>query len=36
VTYAEQAKALLGNAFAPSAERDGLIALADYVLNRDR
>jgi len=36
VGYGEQAKALLEGAFEPSVERDGLIALADYVLNRDR
>jgi octaprenyl-diphosphate synthase len=36
VTHAERAKAQLAGAFAPSPERDGLIALADYVINRDR
>ena len=36
VTHAARAKEHLTAAFAPSPERDGLIALADYVLNRDR
>jgi octaprenyl-diphosphate synthase len=36
VTYGERAKAHLAGAFVPSPERDGLIALADYVLSRDR
>jgi octaprenyl-diphosphate synthase len=36
VTYAGRAKQQLSNAFPPSAERDGLLALTDYVLNRDR
>ncbi len=36
VTYGERAKAQLLGAFEPSSERDGLIALADYVLSRDR
>ena len=36
VTHAERAKAQLAGAFAPSPERDGLIALADYVISRDR
>ncbi len=35
-THAERAKQQLVAAFPPSAERDGLIALADYVLSRDR
>jgi octaprenyl-diphosphate synthase len=36
VGYAERAKHHLTAAFSPSAERDGLLALTDYVLNRDR
>jgi octaprenyl-diphosphate synthase len=36
VTYGDRAKRSLLNAFLPSAERDGLVALTDYVLNRDR
>jgi len=36
VTYATRAKRQLADAFLPSAERDGLIALADYVISRDR
>ncbi len=36
VTYAASAKQHLLGAFPPSAERDGLIALADYVVSRDR
>jgi octaprenyl-diphosphate synthase len=36
VTYARRAKQQLAGAFAPSVERDGLLALTDYVLNRDR
>jgi octaprenyl-diphosphate synthase len=36
IAYAERAKEHLGRAFGPSSERDGLIALADYVLQRDR
>jgi len=36
VTYARRAKQQLAGAFAPSLERDGLLALTDYVLNRDR
>jgi len=36
VGYAERAKHHLTSAFGPSAERDGLVALTDYVLNRDR
>ena len=36
VTYAGRAKQQLSAAFPPSPERDGLIALTDYVLNRDR
>lgn len=35
-SYAERAKRQLTDAFPPSADRDGLIALADYVLSRDR
>jgi octaprenyl-diphosphate synthase len=36
VLYAGRAKAGLQGAFGPSPEREGLVALADYVLNRDR
>ena len=36
VRYGEQAKKELVAVFPPSPERDGLIALADYVLSRDR
>jgi geranylgeranyl pyrophosphate synthase len=36
VTYGDRAKRSLLNAFPLSAERDGLVALTDYVLNRDR
>jgi octaprenyl-diphosphate synthase len=36
VTYGEQAKTHLSSAFPPSPERDGLMALTDYVLSRDR
>ena len=36
VTYAARAKRHLLNAFPSSPERDGLVALADYVVNRDR
>jgi octaprenyl-diphosphate synthase len=36
VTYAERAKQHLTSAFPPSSERDGLLALVDYVLGRDR
>ena len=36
VDYADQAKTGLLNAFPASVERDGLVALTDYVLNRDR
>ena len=36
VAYGERAKAHLTGAFAASPERDGLIALTDYVLSRDR
>ena len=36
VTYARRAKQQLGAAFPPSTERDGLMALTDYVLSRDR
>lgn len=35
-TYAARAKQHLLDAFPPSAERDGLVALADYVVSRDR
>ncbi len=36
VTYAESAKQQLAAAFPASTEREGLMALADYVLSRDR
>ena len=36
VTYGERAKAHLSDAFPASPERDGLLALTDYVLSRDR
>ncbi|MEZ5318619.1 MAG: polyprenyl synthetase family protein [Vicinamibacterales bacterium] len=36
VTHAERAKQQLLGAFPTSSERDGLVALADYVLGRDR
>ena len=36
VGYAERAKEQLTSAFQPSTERDGLLALTDYVLSRDR
>lgn len=36
VTYGDRAKRGLLGAFPPSPERDGLVALTDYVLNRDR
>jgi octaprenyl-diphosphate synthase len=36
VTYGDRAKRGLLSAFPPSAERDGLVSLTDYVLNRDR
>ena len=36
VVYAARAKQHLQKAFPPSTERDGLIALADYVVSRDR
>jgi octaprenyl-diphosphate synthase len=36
VTYARRAKQHLSAAFPPSTERDGLMALTDYVLSRDR
>ena len=36
VAHAALAKSGLAAAFPPSTERDGLISLADYVLNRDR
>jgi octaprenyl-diphosphate synthase len=35
-SYADQAKQHLLGAFGPSPERDGLLALTDYVLSRDR
>jgi octaprenyl-diphosphate synthase len=36
VSYGERAKQHLGAAFSASTERDGLLALTDYVLSRDR
>jgi octaprenyl-diphosphate synthase len=36
LAYGDAAKRHLGGAFPPSPERDGLLALADYVLSRDR
>lgn len=36
VMHAERAKRYLAEAFTASPERDGLMALADYVVNRDR
>jgi len=36
VRHGERAKARLAGAFPASAERDGLLSLVDYVLNRDR
>jgi octaprenyl-diphosphate synthase len=36
VVYAERAKQQLISAFPASTERDGLVALTDYVLSRDR
>jgi octaprenyl-diphosphate synthase len=36
VTYARRAKQHLSGAFPPSTERDGLMALTEYVLGRDR
>jgi octaprenyl-diphosphate synthase len=36
VTYAHRAKQHLAGAFPASVERDGLLALTDYVLSRDR
>ncbi len=36
VGFASRAKQHLLDAFPPSAERDGLVALADYVVSRDR
>jgi geranylgeranyl pyrophosphate synthase len=36
VDYADRAKQGLLAAFAPSPERDGLAALTDYVLSRDK
>jgi len=35
-SYAARARQHLQGAFGPSAERDGLLALTDYVLSRDR
>jgi octaprenyl-diphosphate synthase len=36
VAHADHAKQRLASAFSASAERDGLLALTDYVLSRDR
>jgi octaprenyl-diphosphate synthase len=36
VRYAELARAGLTEAFPPSVERDGLVALTEYILSRDR
>ena len=36
VVYAERARTGLTDAFPPSVERDGLVALTEYVLSRDR
>jgi octaprenyl-diphosphate synthase len=36
VTYADRAKQQLAAAFPPSVERDGLLALTDFVVHRDR
>ena len=36
VTYGDRAKRGLIGAFPPSVERESLVALTDYVLNRDR
>lgn len=36
VTYATEAKRAMTSAFPPSAERESLVALCDYVLSRDR
>jgi len=36
VTYATEANRAMTTAFPPSAERDSLVALCDYVLSRDR
>jgi octaprenyl-diphosphate synthase len=36
VTYAAEAKRAITSAFAPSTEREALVALCDYVLSRDR
>ena len=36
VSYAHRAKQHLASAFPASVERDGLLALTDYVLSRDR
>jgi octaprenyl-diphosphate synthase len=36
VEHVERAKRHLSEAFAPSVERDALLALADYVIHRDR
>jgi len=36
VVFASRAKQHMLDAFPPSVEREGLIALADYVVSRDR
>jgi geranylgeranyl pyrophosphate synthase len=36
IAHVDQAKQSLTAAFRPSAEREALIALADYLLSRDR
>jgi hypothetical protein len=36
VGFASRAKQHMLDAFPPSVEREGLIALADYVVSRDR
>jgi octaprenyl-diphosphate synthase len=36
IVHADRAKQRLASAFSASAERDGLLALTDYVLSRDR
>jgi geranylgeranyl pyrophosphate synthase len=36
IRHADRAKQHLLEAFAPSPEREGLIALADFVIQRDR
>ena len=36
IVYAQRAKQHMLGAFPSSPERDGLVALADYVVSRDR